>query len=302
MARQDPPNVKENAMRTFEGKVAVVTGAASGMGKAFADRFARAGMKVVLADIEDKALQATVQEFTQREYDVLGVRTDVASAESVEDLAREAVDAYGKVHILVNNAGVAADSEVAQLIGGHRVPLWEQSLKDWQWTFDVNLWGVVYGIRAFVPGMIAHGEEGHILSTSSIAGLTSGPALPIYGATKHAVVRISEALHQQLAEIQSPLKVSVLCPGGVNTRIALATRNRADAYLDDPSERPPTDELEQREQTWAGFTGARGMAPEAVADRVFKAIEDEQFYILTHDEYDNVIRARMENILARRNP
>ncbi|MBI2760095.1 MAG: SDR family NAD(P)-dependent oxidoreductase [Chloroflexi bacterium] len=289
-------------MRTFEGKVAVVTGAASGMGKAFADRFARAGMKVVLADVEDKALQATVQEFTQREYDVLGVRTDVSSVESVEDLARKALDAYGKVHILVNNAGVAADSEVAHLMGGPRLRLWEQSLKDWQWTFDVNLWGVVYGIRTFLPGMIAHGEEGHILNTSSIAGLTSGPALPIYGATKHAVVRISEALHHQLAEIQSPLKVSVLCPGGVNTRIALATRNRPDAYLDNPAERPASEELEKREHNWADLTGARGLAPEAVADRVLKAIEDEQFYILTHDDYDNVIRTRMENILARRNP
>jgi NAD(P)-dependent dehydrogenase (short-subunit alcohol dehydrogenase family) len=291
-----------HAMQEFEGRVAVVTGAASGMGKAFSERFAQAGMKVVLADVEQEALDATVREFKQREYDVLGVRTDVSKADAVEALAIEALDAYGKVHIVCNNAGVATEGEVGQLMTGRRPRIWEASLRDWEWTFAVNFWGVVYGIRTFVPIMLAQGEPGHVVNTASIAGLTSGAALPIYGATKHAVVRISEALHLQLAQEQAPIKVSVLCPGGVNTRIALATRNRPDELWDDPAARPSREELERREQEWAAMTGARGMAPEAVAERVFQAIRDEQFYILTHDEFDAAIRARMENILGRHNP
>jgi NAD(P)-dependent dehydrogenase (short-subunit alcohol dehydrogenase family) len=289
-------------MQQFEGRVAVVTGAASGMGKAFAERFALAGMKVVLADVEQKALDVAVQDLRHREFDVLGVRADVSSADAVADLARQTLDAYGKVHIVCNNAGVAADSEVSRLMGGPGVPLWEQSLKDWDWTFGVNFWGVVHGIRTFLPIMLGQGEEGHVVNTSSIAGLTSGAALPIYGATKHAVVRVSEALHAQLKEMQSPVKVSVLCPGGVNTRISLATRNRPDEMWDEGVARPPSDELEKREQQWAERTGQRGLQPEVVANMVFQAIQDEQFYILPHNEYDGAIRARMENILERRNP
>lgn len=289
-------------MQQFEGRVAVVTGAASGIGRAFTERFARAGMKVVLADVEEAALQTAVQELTRREFEVLGVRVDVSRAEAVDELARRALDAYGKVHIVCNNAGVATESELSRLLGGKRVALWEHSLKDWEWTFAVNFWGVVHGIRTFLPILLAQGEEGHVVNTASIAGLTSGPGLPIYGASKHAVVRVSEALHGQLAELGAPIKVSVLCPGGVNTRIALATRNRPSELFDDPAERPAAAVFAQREQEWAARTGPRGMQPDAVAEVVFKAIQNEQFYILTHDAYDDAIRARFENILARRNP
>ncbi len=180
--------------------------------------------------------------------------------------------------------------------------MWEQPLSDWEWTFAVNFWGVVYGIRAFLPIMLAQDEEGHILNTASIAGLTSGAALPIYGASKHAVVRISEALHLQLAQAQAKIKVSVLCPGGVNTRIALATRNRPAEMWENASDRPSESELEQREHEWAAMTGQRGMRPEDVATIVFQAIQDDQFYILTHNEFDGAIRARTENILGRHNP
>ena len=289
-------------MREFEGKVAVVTGAASGIGKAFSERFAQAGMKVVLADIEQKALDATVQEFKQREFDVLGVRADVSKPDAIDALAKQTIDAYGKVHILCNNAGVAVEGEVSQLLSGRGPRMWEQPLSDWHWTFEVNFWGVVYGIRVFLPIMLAQDEEGHVVNTASIAGLTSGAALPIYGASKHAVVRISEALHYQLAEQNAKVKVSVLCPGGVNTRIALATRNRPDELWDGTTARPTAEELERREQEWAALTGERGMRPEDVAARVFQAIQDEQFYILTHDQYDGAIRTRMENILGRQNP
>ncbi len=288
-------------MRDFDGKVAVVTGAASGMGKAFSERFALEGMKVVLADFEKDALAATVQEFKQREFDVIGVIADVSKPEAVDDLARQAIEAYGKVHILCNNAGVVADSELGRLGMGTVLPLWEHPMSDWQWTFGVNFWGVVYGIHAFLPAMLGQDEPGHILNTASIAGLTSGAGLPIYGASKHAVVRVSEALYHQLNERGSKLKVSVLCPGGVRTRIALASRNRPDE-LWEGGKRPSRQELEAREATWATRTGPTGMEPEEVANRVLAAIREEQFYILTHDEYDQPIRARMEAILARRNP
>lgn len=289
-------------MREFDGKVAVVTGAASGMGKAFAERFAQAGMKVVLSDIEQEALDRTVLGLRQREFDVIGVVGDVAKAESVDQLARQALDAYGKIHIVCNNAGVVADADMSTIGGRGGIPMWEQSLADWHWTFAVNFWGVVHGIRTFLPIMLRQDEEGHVLNTASIAGLTSGGGLPIYGASKHAVVRISEALHLQLQERGAKVKVSVLCPGGVRTRIALATRNRTDEFWDGGANRPSADELERREAEWATFTGERGMAPEAVAQRVFQAIEEEQFYILTHDDYDGVIRTRMESILTRQNP
>jgi len=287
-------------MREFEGRVAVVTGAASGMGKAFAERFALEGMKVVLADYEKDALNTAVKEFTQRELDVIGVVADVSSSQAVDDLAKKAFDTYGKVHILCNNAGVATDNEIG-FIGGGGPAVWELPLSDWHWTFGVNFWGVVHGIRAFVPKMVDQDEPGHIVNTASIAGLTSGGGLPIYGASKHAVVRISEALHQQLAQRGSKVKASVLCPGGVNTRIALASRNRPDD-LWDGSEKPTKEELDAREARWATTTGPSGLSPEDVANRVFTAIQDEQFYILTHDEYDPAIRARADDILARRNP
>ena len=285
-------------MREFEGRVAVVTGAASGMGKAFAERFAQEGMKVVLADYEKDALDAAVTQLTQREYQVIGVVADVSKPAAVDELAKRAIDAYGKVHILCNNAGVVADSDLGGIGFGGGQAIWEQPLSDWQWTFGVNFWGVVHGIRAFVPGMLAHGEPGHIVNTSSIAGLTSGAGLPIYGASKHGVVRISEALQLQLGARNSALKVSVLCPGGVNTRIASASRNRPDELWEGAA-RTPAEELAARDQR---RENPQSMSAENVAETVFQAIKDEQFYILTHDQFDGAIKTRMENILERKNP
>lgn len=285
-------------MREFDGRVAVVTGAASGMGRAFAERFAREGMKVVLADIEEDALNAAVQELRQQEFDVIGVIADVGSAESVEELAKKTLDEYGAVHILCNNAGVAAGGARAD---GTPVPLWEQPLSDWEWTLKVNLWGVVHGIRTFLPIMIEQDDECHIVNTSSTAGLTTGPALAIYGVSKHGVVRITEALYHQLAALGSKVKVSVLCPGGVRTRIASSGRNRPDELLGDAS-RPTEGEIDQSTQAWADRISDGGMDPEEVAERVFEAIQAEQLYILTHDSVDERIRERMEDILARRNP
>ncbi|MDP6606551.1 MAG: SDR family NAD(P)-dependent oxidoreductase [Dehalococcoidia bacterium] len=282
-------------MREFEGKVAVVTGGASGLGRAFAERFAREDMKVVLGDVEEDALETTVLELRQQERDVTGVLCDVSIPESVEELARKALDAYGKVHILFNNAGVGGGGE------GGRV--WEHSLEDWQWTFGVNWWGVVHGIRTFLPIMLEQDEEAHVVNTASIAGLVGGSGLDIYGATKHAVVRVSEALHFQLAELDSKVKSSVLCPGFVSTNIRTSWRNRPDELWAE-GVRPSAEELERR---WAAREAAQAertnvIEPDNVAQQVFEAVRDEQFYIITHDHFDDGIRMRMENILQRRNP
>ncbi|MBM3139895.1 MAG: SDR family NAD(P)-dependent oxidoreductase [Chloroflexi bacterium] len=284
-------------MQAFEGRVAVVTGAASGMGRAFAERFAREGMKVVLADVQEDALEATVRAMRANELDVIGVPTDVASLPSVEALARAALDRYGRVHVVCNNAGVAGDLD---FLGERGRPLWEYSMRDWEWTFGVNVWGVVHGIRVFLPLMLEHGEEGHVVNTASMAGLLSGPTAGIYGTTKHAVVRITEALYYQLGQMNAKVKASVLCPGIINTRIFSSGRNRPDV-LWDPGARPSGDEYERRLAEGDAFF-AHGLAPEEVAEQVLQAIRDERFYILTRDVPMDRVRMRFDNILATRNP
>src|SRR5688572_7489957 len=201
-------------MRDLESKVAVVTGGASGIGRAMAERIAREGMKLVLADIEQGALDTAVTELRRAELDVIGVRTDVAQAGSVEALAQETLRQYGKVNLVCNNAGVFLGMK----------PMWESTLKDWQWIMGVNLWGVIHGIRTFVPLMLQSGEDGHIINTASQAGLVT--ANSIYSITKHAVVALSEALHLQLQQQGAPIGVSALCPLFVDTRIMASERNR----------------------------------------------------------------------------
>ena len=251
-------------MRDFKGKVAVVTGGASGIGKAMAERFAQEGMTVVLADFERDALGATEAEFRAREHKVLAVWTDVSQPESVDGLAETVRRELGAVSVLCNNAGVVAESDL-----GMQNPkrLWELSMKDWQWTFNVNFWGVVHGIRAFLPAMVAANEDAHVVNTASIAGLTSGAALPIYGATKHGVVRITEALHFQLQQMQSNVKASVLCPGGVRTRIVSAARNQP-LEMRDSGEKPSVDWQRQTDQLWSDR--AATMEPSEVADKVWR--------------------------------
>jgi NAD(P)-dependent dehydrogenase (short-subunit alcohol dehydrogenase family) len=277
-------------MREFEGKVAVVTGAASGIGRAMADRFAAEGMRVVLADIEEPALEAAVAELRQQEREVIGVRADTSSYESVQALAQRTLDEFGGVHIMCNNAGVGG--------GGRGEAIWERSLNDWNWTFGVNWWGVVYGIKTFVPIMIEQGEPAAVVNTASVAGLTGG-MMDIYSITKHAVVRASEALHLQLAMRDSPVRAHVLCPGFVATKIAASSRNRPDELWD---ERPSDADLEAAWAEGIERIGELGISPSEVADQVFEAVRDEQFYILTHNDFDAAIRTRMENILERRNP
>ncbi len=286
-------------MQDFEGRVAVVTGGASGIGRAMAERFGQEGMKVILADIEEDALEATVAELRRAELEVTGVICDVSSADAVQHLADEALATYGGVHVLCNNAGIAAGGAI---IGDRQQYVWEQPLSDWTWTLDVNLWGVVHGVRTFVPIMLEQGEPAHIVNTASTAGLTTGPVLAIYGISKHGVVRLSEALYFQLQEASPDVRVSVLCPGGVRTRIAAAGRNRPDQLLEEDIHRLDAVEVKERTQNWFDRIADQGQDPEEIADKVLNAVREEQFYILTHETQDRAVRMRMEQILERRNP
>ena len=278
-------------MKEFKDKVAVVTGAASGIGRAIADRCAKEGMKVVLADINKEDLATAEAELTATGATVLAVPTDVSKAGDVETLAQKTLEAFGAVHLLFNNAGV-----------GMSGTLWENTLADWEWVIGVNLWGVIHGVRTFVPLMLEQDTEGHIVNTSSMAGLTRGDKLGVYRMTKHGVVSLSETLHYELAHRGSKLKVSVLCPGMVKTRMTElgSGRNRPEELRNAPGEKETSPEDEQLRQS--RFQGLQWMDPPEVADKVFDAIQDEKFYIITHPEMKDRIRRRMEDILQERNP
>jgi NAD(P)-dependent dehydrogenase (short-subunit alcohol dehydrogenase family) len=250
------------------------------------DRFAAAGMAVVVADVEAAALAATEAELTSRGAKALAVRADVSEPGDVETLARAAVERFGGVHVLCNNAGVS--------VGG---PMWEHTLDDWQWVLGVNLWGVIHGIRTFVPIMLRQGEPAHVVNTASLAGLTSNPFLGVYNVTKHAVVTLSETLAQELAMLGPHVKVSVLCPGFVQTKIADSNRNRPGGMADEAARLRPAEFEEDLPAI------AKGLAPATVAELVFDAIRDERFYVFPHPELTHLrVRARMEDILEGRTP
>ena len=273
-------------MKEFAGKVAVVTGGASGIGRAMADRFAKARMKIVLADVEEKALAEAAREIGATGVDTLAVRTDVSKAGDVEALAKKALERFGAVHVVCNNAGVAVSALT-----------WDYTVADWEWVLGVNLWGVIHGVRVFTPILLGQ-DEGHIVNTASLAGLTSAGGAASYNVSKHGVVTLSETMHQELLALGSKVRVSVLCPGFVSTRIADSTRNRP-SDLADTARRP--EGFEQMESLGRQFI-AGGSPPAMIAERVFEAVRDERFYILPHPDWKDVIRARMENILAERNP
>ena len=276
-------------MKDLEGRVAVVTGAASGIGKGMATRFAANGMKVVLADVEAPALDETAGTLRASGAQVASVVCDVSKPEAVEALARAAYDAFGAVHVLCNNAGVAG--------GSAGTATWECSLDEWSWVMGVNLMGVIHGVRSFLPKMIAQGTEGHVVNTASMAGLIPGSG--IYGVTKHAVVALSESLSNELTMRGTKLRVSVLCPGWVNTRIIESERNRPEA----PRQAPGAElaQFAMMRQIVEQLI-ANGLDPQAVGDIVVDAIRSERFYVLTHPSWSNMIRHRMENILEGRDP
>jgi NAD(P)-dependent dehydrogenase (short-subunit alcohol dehydrogenase family) len=274
-------------MRELRDKVAVVTGGASGIGRAMVDRFAAEGMKVVVADVEPAALAATERELAAAGHAVLAVPTDVSKPGDVDALAEQTLARFGKVHVLCNNAGVS--------VGG---PMWEQTLDDWRWVLGVNLWGVIHGVRTFVPIMLRQNEPAHVVNTASLAGLSSTPFLGVYNVTKHGVVTLSETLAQELKTVGAPVKVSVLCPGFVQTNIADSHRNRPPDLVDGADrERPDT-----FEQMIRGLIAA-GMPASDVAALVVTAIREERFYIFPHPELTAArVRARMTDVLEGRTP
>jgi len=273
-------------MRDLNGKVAVVTGGASGIGRGMAQRFAREGMRIVLADVEETALRQAETEMRAAGATVIAVPTDVSKLEDVEALAQRTLQEFGQVDIVCNNAGVAA-------LG---MPSWQAPIEDWKWVLGVNLWGVINGVHTFVPIMLKQGTEGHIVNTASLAGLMSGPMMATYGVSKFGVVALSEALHHELTLQGAQIGVSVLCPAWVNTRIADAERNR-------PSDLQRSEAMPQ--QPLEGVVRqllATGLSPENVAEKVLHAVKNNRFYIITHPETKAIIRQRMENILEGRNP
>ena len=286
-------------MKDFAGKVAVVTGGASGIGRALGARLARARMKVVLADVEAAALARSAEEVARATgADVSGVVCDVTRFESVEALAGQVVAKHGKVHVLCNNAGVGAQEDA---------PLWELPLSDWRWTLAVNVWGVIHGIRAFVPGMLAHGEEGHVVNTSSgNGGLVLVPGTPIYSASKAAVSSITETLHLQLVKQSAKLHVHVLYPGPhiVSSNIFDARRNRpAEFAREVPQQAPPITLDTIRSLAKLGGVELQTTTPEQVAEHAFQGLLDDAYFILpSTPESEARVRERFENVLQRRNP
>ncbi|MCH7958865.1 MAG: SDR family NAD(P)-dependent oxidoreductase [Candidatus Hydrogenedentes bacterium] len=274
-------------MKDFKGKVAVITGGASGIGRAMAERFAEEGMKIVIADVEAKALAQAESEMRADGAEVLAVQVDVSKPDEVDALAAKTVEAYGTAHLLCNNAGVGA--------GG---PSWEISLEDWEWVLGVNLWGVIYGIRAFVPIMLKNGDSGHIVNTASMAGLTTTAGMAPYNVSKHGVVTLSEALHHELRQVGSQIGVSVLCPGWVDTKINQSDRNRPGGEVVEGDLNEDTKEFR------AAVTEAlkRGLAPRDVAELVLRSVIDDSFYILPHPHWKNMIEGRFQDILNNRHP
>jgi NAD(P)-dependent dehydrogenase (short-subunit alcohol dehydrogenase family) len=275
-------------MKEFKGKVAVITGGASGIGRAIADRCVQEGMKLVIADVEDACLARAETELKDAGADVLAVKTDVSKRSEVERLADRAFEAFGQVHLLFNNAGVAA--------GG---PPWEATWNDWDWVIGVNLWGVIHGVKVFTPRMLAQNTEGQIVNTSSAAGLVVGGGSAPYAVTKHAVVALSESMYTSLQQRNSLLKVSVLCPGMVRTNIVDVERNRPVELRNEPV--PLSPEMQAGLAAFKAILEA-ATPPAQVADVVFDAIRKEQFYILSHPEWIEVIQLRTESLLRMENP
>lgn len=267
-------------MQTFRDKVAVITGAASGIGLSMAQRCAAEGMHVVLADIEQQALDNARAELTASKAASFWTQcVDVADASQVQALADEVFLRFGKVHLLHNNAGV----------GGGERNCWELELDYWQWILSVNLMGVVHGIKYFVPGMLKQ-TEGHIVNTASVAGLMSAPGSAAYNVSKHAVVTLTETLMGDLRKVNPAIGVSVLCPSFVNTRIYSAERNR-------PHRGSASQQQIAMEALAAEFFEAVALAPEQVAEAVFAAIPTRRFYILTHPGVKTQVEKRMRSIV-----
>jgi len=276
-------------MKELKGKVAAVTGAASGLGRSMALAFAAEGMDLALADVDEVNLSSVQDEVLAKGVRAITLKVDVSNAQQLEVFRDQTLTRLGGVHVVCNNAGVSP-------LG----PVWENTPADWQWILGVNLWGVIHGVRAFTPHLIKQ-DEGHIVNTASVAGLISPPGSGAYNVTKHGVVALSESLYHDLRERNSKVGVSVLCPAYVPTGIVDSERNR-------PKDLPTSTKSEAtlaREAMLRKAVASGKISADQVAQAVLAAIRDERFYILTHPRIKGAIQARMEDVLnesAPRNP
>lgn len=272
----------------FDGKVAVITGAASGFGRAFAQKAAALGMKLVLADVDGDALAASVTALRDAGAEAVGVATDVSQSAQVEALARTALDTFGKVHLLFNNAGVGT--------GGF---LWENTENDWTWVLGVNVMGVAHGVRAFAPIMLRQKEPAHIVNTASVAGLLAPPAMGVYNVSKHAVVALTETLYHDLNIVGGEVGCSLLCPAFVPTGIAESHRARPEALRN--TEAPTRSQAVAQVQLQRAVKSGKLSAAD-VAELTFDAVRERRFYILTHPAILPSVHLRHEDIELMRNP
>ena len=275
-------------MKELRDRVAVVTGAASGIGLALTERFAAEGMKVVMADIEGPALASAAEALRRTAPAVRATQVDVSRPEDVERLARETYEAFGAAHVLCNNAGVAVIGAVH-----------EHSLADWQWVINANLWGVIHGVRAFVPRMLAGGDEAHIVNTSSMAGLTTAPFMAVYDVTKHGVMALSESMYKEFLTTGAPIGVSVVCPGLINTNIVRSSRNRPSDLAEEGKYGPMAQAFGQNLEARL----ADGYPPSEVAEQVVQGIREGRFYIVpAQPEVKAGAALRAQDIIELRNP
>ena len=280
-------------MKDFENKVAVITGGASGLGRAFADKAAALKMKLVLGDIREEPLQQAVAELKSAGAEVVALAGDVSKAQYIESLAALATDSFGAVHCLFNNAGVGS--------GGL---IWENTVKDWEWVLNVNLWGVIHGVRTFTPLMLAAANndpayEGHIVSVASIAGLIAPGLMGAYNVSKHAVVAHSESLYHDLAKVEPRIAASVLCPGFTPTGISKSHVSRP---VDMQNAGEPTDSMIKAQQMIERAVSSGRLTAVDVANITFDAMRDRQFYILSHPNFMKLVNARLDDIAQLRNP
>jgi NAD(P)-dependent dehydrogenase (short-subunit alcohol dehydrogenase family) len=276
-------------MKNLQGKVAVITGGASGLGRAIADVCAKEKMNIVIADIEDKVLQQTASDLQQMGAQILPVKCDVSKAADVQRLADKTYETFGACHLLFNNAGVA---------GGKRA--WETTEADWQWELGVNLWGVIHGIRIFVPRMLAQGDECYVINTASVAGLLTPTMSASYNVSKHGVVALTETLYHDLNEVGAKIHAAVLCPAYVNTGIGESSRNRPSDLINQ-NETISADQQARHELLKQALIKGKKTAAD-VANDVFAAIAEDKFYILTHPRILPSVQMRFDEILHQRNP
>lgn len=268
-------------MEDLEGKVGVITGAASGIGRAMAVAFAAEGMQLALADVEVEPLEDTAEMVRSEGTNAIAVPTDVSDPTQVESLAERTVGEYGAIHLACNNAGVSS--------GGLT---WQIDLEDWNWVLGVNFYGVVHGLRSFTPRIIESGG-GHIVNTASMAGLTSPPGMSPYNVSKHAVVTLSESMSVELSMAHPEVGISVLCPGWVRTRIHEADRNRPSDPAAVEDDRP---ELEGMRDLVAGLIEG-GLDPAAVAAQVVTAVKERRSWIFTHPDWMEMVSGRTQRIV-----